>query len=145
MSAALVSTVDIDAPAREVWSVLTDFAGYEKWSNFSRAEGEAQVGSRLVMRMPGMRFRPTITVADADQRLCWVGTLGSGRLFHGEHSFTLSTNADGTTRVTNREEFSGLLATLASPLLKTTGDNGYVAFNRGLKRRVENLTTPSLR
>jgi hypothetical protein len=145
MSAVLVSTVDIDAPAPEVWSALTDFVRYGEWSNFSQAEGEARVGSRLVMRMPGMRFRPTITVADTDERLCWVGTLGSRRLFHGEHSFTLSTNADGTTRVTNREEFSGLLTTLASPLLKVSGDNGYMAFNRGLKRHVEASIAPSAR
>ena len=70
MSAVLVSTVDIDAPVHAVWSALTDFTSYEKWSNFSHAEGEARVGSRLVMRMPGMRFRPTITVADTDERLC---------------------------------------------------------------------------
>ena len=55
----------------------------------------------------------------------------------------MSTNADGTTRVINREEFSGLLTTLASPLLKLTGDNGYMAFNRGLKRHVEASIAPS--
>lgn len=140
MSAVLVSTIDIDTPASAVWSVLTDFANYGTWSNFSHAEGEARVGTRLHMKMPGMSFRPTVTVAERDHKLAWVGTLAGGWLFRGEHSFTLSTNPDGSTHLTNREEFSGVLTTLTKPLLKQTGDNGYAAFNRGLKSHIEVAT-----
>ncbi len=137
MKVVFTSVIDIDATPVAVWEVLTDFASYGEWSNFSKAEGVARVGSRLSMRMPGMSFRPTVTVATPGQELRWVGTLGVKQLFHGQHSFVLSRNDDGTTRLTNHEEFSGALVTLTRPLLKTPKNDGYAAFNRAIKRRVE--------
>ncbi|MEO3860586.1 SRPBCC domain-containing protein [Acrocarpospora sp. B8E8] len=142
MKPILTSVIDIEATPQEVWDVLTDFAAYGEWSNFSSAEGSAQVGSRLTVRMPGMSFRPTVTVADPGRELQWVGTLGVKQLFHGQHSFILSPNPDGTTRLTNREEFSGLLVTVIAPLLRTPKNDGYAAFNKGLEQRVEGRTEP---
>ncbi|MFD3589551.1 SRPBCC family protein [Streptomyces sp. NPDC058683] len=140
MDAVLTAVIDIDATPESVWNVLTDFAAYGEWSNFSAAEGTAQVGSRLTMRMPGMTFRPTVTVATPGQELRWTGTLGTKRLFQGQHSFVLSPNHDGTTRLTNHEEFSGALVTLTRRLLRTPKRDGYAEFNQGLKQRVEGLT-----
>jgi hypothetical protein len=140
MNAVFTAVIDIDATPQAVWDVLTDFAAYGQWSNFSTAQGTAQVGTRLTMRMPGMSFRPTVTVATPGQELRWVGTLGLKQLFHGQHSFILSPNHDGTTRLTNREEFSGVLATLTRPLLRTPKNDGYAAFNKALKQRVEGRT-----
>ncbi|MFD3377591.1 MULTISPECIES: SRPBCC family protein [unclassified Streptomyces] len=140
MDAVLTAVIDIDAAPESVWNVLTDFATYGEWSNFSAAEGTPQVGSRLTMRMPGMTFRPTVTVAIPGQELRWAGTFGTKRLFHGQHSFVLSLNHDGTTRLTNREEFSGALVTLTRRFLRTPKHDGYAAFNNGLKQRVEGLT-----
>lgn len=76
------------------------------------------------MHMPGMTFRPTVTVATPGQELRWVGTLGIKQLFHGQHSFVLSPNHDGTTRLTNHEEFSGALVTLIRPFLRTPKKTG---------------------
>ncbi|MET7685412.1 SRPBCC domain-containing protein [Streptomyces sp. NPDC005423] len=143
MDAVLTAVIDIDATPEEVWNVLTDFAAYGEWSTFSAAEGTAQVGNRLTMRMPGMTFRPTVTVATPGQELRWAGTLGTKRLFHGQHSFVLSSNHDGTTRLTNREEFSGILVTLTRRLFKTPKRDGYAAFNKCLKQQVEVFTERS--
>ena len=140
MNAVLTAVIDIDATPEAVWDVLTDFAAYGQWSNLSTAGGTAQVGTRLTMRMPGMSFRPTVTVATPGQELRWVGTLGVKQLFHGQHSFILSPNHDGPTRLTNLEEFSGALVTLTRPLLRTPKNHGYAAFNKGLKQRVEGRT-----
>ncbi|MEU5599162.1 SRPBCC domain-containing protein [Streptomyces sp. NPDC020298] len=140
MDAVLTAVIDIDATPEEVWKVLTDFSTYGEWSTFSSAEGTAEVGSRLTMHMPGMTFRPTVTVAAPSQELRWAGTLGTKRLFHGQHSFTLSPNRDGTTRLTNHEEFSGALTTLTRRFLRTPKRDGYAEFNQGLKQRVEGLT-----
>src|SRR5215510_8678922 len=119
MNAVFTAIIDIDATPQAVWDVLTDFAAYGQWSTFSTAEGTAQVGTRLTLRMPGMTFRPTVTVATPGHELRWIGTLGVKQIFHGQHSFVLSTNGDGTTRLTNREEFSGVLVTLTRPLMRT--------------------------
>ena len=116
------------------------YPAVKRTANFSTAEGTARVGTRLIMRMPGMSFRPTVTVATPGQELRWAGTLGVKQLFHGQHSFILSPNHDGTTRLTNREEFSGVLVTLTRPLLRTPTNDGYAAFNKGLKQRAEGRT-----
>jgi hypothetical protein len=137
VSYIIQTTIEIDASKEAVWSVLVDLPAYGAWSNFSSAQGKVAVGSRLTMRMPGFSFRPTVTIADPGQRLQWVGTLFTKRLFHGEHSFILHSLPDGTTQVTNREEFSGLLVTLTQWLMKGSTSNGYTRFNAGLKRQVE--------
>jgi hypothetical protein len=77
MKPVLTAVIDIDATPQAVWDVLTDFAAYGEWSTFSAAEGTARVGSRLTMRMPGMPFRPTVTVATPGQELRRVGTTSS--------------------------------------------------------------------
>lgn len=141
MSHVIRTDVDIDASKEAVWDVLVDFPRYGGWSNFSRVEGTAQVGNRLSMKMPGFSFRPTVTAVEPGARLQWSGTLISERLFLGRHSFILSANPDGTTHLTNHEEFSGGLATLFQRFAKQGGDNGYTAFNAGLKRHVEGPAT----
>ncbi|AWS45485.1 SRPBCC domain-containing protein [Streptosporangium sp. 'caverna'] len=140
MSYVITAGVDINAGKEAVWDVLVDFARYGEWSNFSRAEGTARVGSRLTMRMPGFSFRPTVAVAEPGEQLQWAGTLLAERLFHGRHSFILVAKPDGTTHLTNHEEFSGALTTLTQRFMKQNGDNGYTAFNAGLKRQVESRT-----
>lgn len=52
------------------------------------------------------------------------------------HSFVLTPNPDGTTRLTHGERFTGVLVAL---LRGTTKDShtGFEAFNEALKRRVE--------
>jgi hypothetical protein len=142
MSYVIKTEIDIDASKEAVWDVLVDFPRYGEWSNFSRVEGTARVGNRLSMKMPGFSFRPTVTVAEPGERLQWSGTLISERLFLGRHSFILRADPDGTTHLTNHEEFSGALTTLVQRFTKQGGDNGYTAFNAGLKRHVENRATP---
>jgi hypothetical protein len=131
------AVIDVDATKEAVWDTLTDFPAYPEWSTFSRAEGVARVGARLTMRLPHLTIRPVVTVAVPGEELCWAGTLVAERVFRGWHSFTLSTNPDGSTRLTNREDFSGALVTLARPFLKASDDGAYAAFNARLKQRVE--------
>lgn len=142
MSYVIKHDVDIKASPKAVWNVLIDFPRYSEWSNFSRVEGTPQVGSRLAMKMPGFSFRPTVTVAEPGVQLQWSGTLISERLFLGQHSFLLDANPDGTTHLINHEEFSGVLTTLLQRFTKQGGNNGYTAFNTGLKRQVEDRARP---
>ena len=138
MSIVLATTIDIAATPEQVWQVLTDFPSYGEWSNFSRVEGTAELGTRLKIRMPGLWFRPTITAATPDQELEWSATIGSERIFLGAHHFTLVRTDDGTTRLENTETFSGVLTTPFERFFATQHtDSGYAAFNRALKARVE--------
>lgn len=147
MSTTISTTIDIDASPHDVWAVLTDFASYGEWNPFmDRIDGTPEVGTKLAVHLtpPGGRaltFRPTVLAATADEELRWLGTLGVAGLFDGEHSFGLSRNADGTTRLVHAERFSGLLVAL----LKGTTRNshaGFDAFNQALKQRVETAQLP---
>ena len=137
MSYVVSTETDIDAAPGTVWDVLVDLPRYGVWSTFSSAEGRAEVGQRLTMRMPGFTFHPRVTVVEPGRRLQWSGTLLSERLFVGRHTFTLTANEDGTTHLLNHEEFAGVAADVLGRFTKKGGDNGYTAFNAGLKRHVE--------
>lgn len=143
MSIVISTTVDIDAAPEAVWAVLTDFAAYSQWNPLmDRVEGTPEVGEKLVVHLTpngrrGMTFTPTILAATPGQELRWLGKLGVRGVFDGEHSFLLTVNADGTTRLTHGENFSGVLVALLKGTLATT-ENGFTAFNQALKQRVEN-------
>lgn len=147
MSAAVHTTIDIDASPQAVWGVLTNFAAYRDWNPFmDRAEGTPEVGAKLVIHMTanggrGMTFKPTVLAATPGQELRWLGKLGVGGLFDGENSFVLTPNADGTTYLTHGERFSGILVALLKGTLKNS-HAGFEAFNSALKERVETARLP---
>jgi hypothetical protein len=143
MKTAISTTLDIDATPQAVWDVLTDFPTYGVWNPFmDRAEGTAEVGAKLLVHVApnggrrGMTFKPTVLVATPARELRWLGKLGVGGLFDGEHSFVLDRNVDGTTHFTHSESFSGVLVALMKGTLKNT-HVGFDAFNQALKERVE--------
>ena len=147
MATTISSTIDIDASTQDVWGVLTDFAAYGEWNPFmDRIEGTPEVGGKLVVHMTppggrGMTFRPTVLAAVPARELRWLGTLGVRGVFDGEHSFVLTSNADGSTRLTHAERFSGILVAALKGTLGNT-HAGFDAFNRALKDRVETARTP---
>jgi hypothetical protein len=135
------TTVDIDASREEVWSVLADFASYPGWNPFIILTGRAQTRTRVRLKtMPPGRPANTQT---ADVLMAWAprhlriqGTLIAPWLFSGTHIFEL-TELEGGTRLTNREEFSGVLAPVVVTLLGPGLPGGFEAMNRALKARVE--------
>ena len=142
MSTTITTTTRIAADPDAVWEVLTDFASYPEWNPFmSRIEGAPEVGSRLTIRLSpsngrGMTFKPTILVAIPGRELRWLGKLGFGGLFDGEHFFVLNRDGDGGTRMTHGETFSGILVRLMGDATKSA-DDGFDAFNRAIKYRAE--------
>ena len=96
MSKTLVSQIEIDATAEQVWEVLTDFAAYATWNPFIvSAVGAAEVGTTVRMRMQPVGARavsltPTVLEASPGQRLRWRGRFGVTGVFDAEHVFTLT-------------------------------------------------------
>jgi hypothetical protein len=92
----LHTEIDIDAPAGQVWPHLVDLAAYADWNPFiTRAEGVAQEGAKLALRMepPGGRaatLHPRVTVVSEASALEWVGHLGVPGLFDVRHRFELT-------------------------------------------------------
>ncbi|MGS0683602.1 SRPBCC family protein [Nakamurella sp. GG22] len=146
MSATVSTTINIDDGPRAVWDVLTDFPAYPEWNPFmNRIDGTAEVGRRLVVHLAGKggrgtTFRPTVLVSTPGEELRWIGKLGPGGLFDGVHSFVLTTNPDGTTRLTHSERFTGILVALFKGATANS-HAGFDAFNEALKRRVESTAS----
>jgi hypothetical protein len=144
---SLHSEIDVETEPGRVWQVLTDFAAYPRWNPFIvRADGRAQVGSRLTLRMQpiGARpvtLRPTVREVVSGRRLCWLGRLGVPGLLDAEHTFTIDTR-DGGSRLTQHERFSGLLAPMLSRSLNHHTLPAFAAMNVALKEQAEQVAEP---
>jgi hypothetical protein len=140
--ASISREIEIEAPARVVWGVLADTAAYADWNPFlTRVDGAFVVGARPRIRFspPGgraMTMRPRVLVADAPRELRWRGRLGLPGIFDGEHRFLVESLGASRTRVTQSEEFGGILVPFTRTLLARTAE-GFDALNAALKLRAE--------
>ncbi len=135
------TTSHLDAPAHEVWAVLTDFASYGEWNPFITAiSGRPAEDERLdiVLARPNgrrRRVRPTVIRVSPARQFRWFSRLGPGGLFDGEHYFVLEPQEDGTTRLTHGERFTGVLApVMAGPLGQAA--TGVEAMDTALAERI---------
>src|SRR5688500_10768177 len=103
-------TTEIAAPVEVVWAQLTGTASFGDWNPFMPSlEGTLEEGARLQVRItpPGgkaMTFRPTVTAAEENSKLEWLGRFLVRGLFDGRHTFTLKATAEGT-ELTQEETF----------------------------------------
>lgn len=141
----LETRIDINASVERVWSLLIDFPSYPRWNPFVRSiEGILEVGLALkVFIQPqganGMRFQPTVLVAQPNRELRWKGKLFLPGLFDGEHYFKLEAKPGGGLTFHQGENFSGILVPLFRPCLDGPTRQGFVAMNEALKREAEKL------
>ena len=143
MAKQLSAEVEVQASPDRVWEVLADFAAYHQWNPFIvQATGQAVPGSRLELRMrpPGGRtttFRPEVLEADPGRKLRWLGRVLVPGLFDGEHRFTIQPTGPGRVRLTQHEEFRGILAPLLLAFIAKPTLAGFHQMNQALKSRVE--------
>jgi hypothetical protein len=151
MSKQLHAEVEIEATPDRVWAVLTDFAAYQDWNPFIvQAAGRPVPGTRLELRMglAGRRpttIRPQVLEADPGRRLRWLGRVLVPGLFDGEHTFTIRAAGPGRARLTQHEEFRGVLAPLVLRMIAEPTLASFHQMNQALKKRVERPAhTPTL-
>jgi hypothetical protein len=143
MAKQLTTGVEVQASPDRIWEVLADFAAYHQWNPFIvQAAGHVVPGSRLELKMrpPGGRtttFRPHVLEADPGRKLRWLGRVLVRGLFDGEHSFTIQPTGPGRVRLTQHEEFRGLLAAPVLALIAKPTLQGFDQMNQALKSRVE--------
>lgn len=139
---------DIAAPVEIVWAELTAISKYATWNPFiTKFRGDLVQGSRLEIRIEpsggrAMTFRPTITDVVEQDRLEWLGRLGVPGLVDGRHSFDLEAVGVTETRLTQAEEFSGILVPLMGTMLERTRA-GFEAMNDALRVRAERSAATS--
>ena len=101
------------------WQV---FQNLNEWSGWLDAVGQArwiegapwQKGSRFEFHLSQPRpatITPTITDIEIPYKVIWVG---KGMGVTGEHAFVFAPQADGTTRITTMQRYSGA-ATMFAP------------------------------
>ena len=133
---------EIAAPMETVWAEVSAVSEYAEWNPFITAfTGELVPGSRVEVRIapPGgrpMTFRPIITEVTEGRSLESLGRLVMPGVFDGRHSFRLEVLDDGRTRLTQAEEFSGVLVPFTGKILERTRA-GFEAMNEALRGRAE--------
>src|SRR5215210_8203620 len=123
--------IEIDAPAKRVWELLTDFASYPQWNPFIRQiSGRLAPGERLQARLepPGgraMTFKPKVLTVEPNRELRWLGHLLVPGVFDGEHSFTIDPLEENRVPLDQREALKGLLVPLLAQNLETNTQRGF--------------------
>jgi hypothetical protein len=138
------TTAQLDARANEVWAVLTDFPAYGEWNPFiTEISGLLAEDERLaVVSVQGsgkpLAFKPRVLRVSPARQIRWLGRLGPGGLFDGEHYFVLEPQPDGSTVLTHGERFTGILVPLMAKTLVDT-ERGFTSMNEALEARLKSV------
>jgi len=139
---SLHAAVEIDAPAKRVWQIVSDFARYAEWNPFIvRAAGEPRVGERLhiTITAPGMKpvsFRPRVLDVEPGRLIRWKGEFKLPGLFDGRHALIVEPLDGGRSRFTTHEDVSGILLPFAGKVM-TASQQGFELMARALKEHAE--------
>ncbi len=138
------TTTEINAPAERVWKLLSDFEGWGDWNPViprvrGRLEAGAPVDIQLAMGKRRLPIKCTLLRAEPDQELRWRGprSKAQGRLFSGEHYFSLEKLDDARTRFIHGERFRGLLLPLVWSRLEPMLHKRYAEMNEAVKNQSE--------
>ena len=143
MANQLKTQIVINATPQKVWQELTNFSEYPNWNPFIKSiTGDPVVGKKIIARIEppgaqGMTFTPKVLAYNLNREFTWKGNLVIPGLFDGEHIFMLDDNGNGTTTLTQSENFSGLLVPLFKKMIDGKTRQGFDAMNLALKNRVE--------
>ena len=129
------SATAVDAPAEQVWQVITDLPRYRDWNRATRFNTAPTVGKmQLMMVKLGFLWLPVpvlIQHCDAQQGLRWIG--GIPGLITGSHYFRAEPVDDQHTRLVQGEDFYGLLVPVLLPLLGSILGTLYATINADTK------------
>jgi hypothetical protein len=136
---SIQTQVVINAPAKNVRTVLFGFNDYPAWNPFIvKVDGTVAPGSEVTVTVKPVGKDPisgkTTVLAMTDNRLAWRGSLAIPGLFSGHHEFLIE-EVDAThTRFSNNEQMSGAVIPFYD--FKPT-EAGFVQMNQALKQRAE--------
>ena len=108
------ASIEINAPASKVWSLLTSVAAQNQWNTtILKLEGEFKLGGRLTFLTKVAPKQPFKVVVKefAKNHMILTGGMPLG-LFRGNRSFRVTALSDGRTKFETHEVFSGPLVGL---------------------------------
>jgi hypothetical protein len=129
----------IAARPEQIWSILTDGAGYSTWdSGIDRVEGRIAPGETIKLYVkvnPGRAFPVKVTEFKPGESMVFSGGMPLG-LFKGVRTYTLTPQGNGTTRFKMREEYSGPMLPMIWRSMPDLGPS-FNQFANGLKQQAE--------
>ncbi|MCW5715553.1 MAG: SRPBCC domain-containing protein [Bauldia sp.] len=133
--------IDINAPTRSVWDVLSDLPAWTEWNPFIPSiTGVFQPGARLQMTvsplgLKPMVFKPRVLSMREGEEITWGGSFLLV-VYRGDHTMRIDPLPGDRTRFRQRERFMGPMVLFMGKMFGPT-EQGYRAMNLALKRRVE--------
>ena len=110
--------VRIAAAPQKVWALLTNAAAFPNWnSEVLGIDGNIALGERIKLKAkvaPDRTFPLKVSAFEPAKKLVWED---GNKIFKGVRTFTLTSNADGTTTVTMAEVLTGAFLPMIAPKL----------------------------
>lgn len=88
-------------------------------------------------------FAPVVLAVRPDGELRWIGKVGPGGIFDGEHTFLIQPLGRGRTRFTQREQFTGVAIPFYEHRLRADTLPQFRAMNAALARRASRTGSAS--
>ena len=125
--------IDIAAPPERIWKLLTDASRFASWnSTIVELTGKIAQGEKIKLRSklaPGRTFKLTVKDFQPHQRLTWGDAMGT-------RVYTLTANAEGSTRFTMSEKIGGPIFPLFARMIPSF-DESFNQFAADLKLAAE--------
>jgi len=139
----VLTSIDIDASANDVWTTLLDFDNYTHWNPFiTNIDGKAIEGEELkvTISLPfkqSMDFNLRVKSVTDGSEMIWLGQTLKPNILDGEHFLRVESLDDNRTRFSQGEKFSGIMLNLALPLIKGSVLANFNKMNQALKNKLE--------
>lgn len=139
----LQASTEVRATPQQVWAVLTDLSRYRDWNPFIvSSSGQLRAGATLTNRMHDATgdttFTPTVEVVEPGRELRWIGKVGPGGIFDGEHTFTIRQVRPSVVVFTQHEDFTGVAVPFYQHRLHADTLPMFRAMNAALAREASN-------
>ena len=134
------TSIEINAPIKEVWSTLTDFDSYPEWNPLvSKLEGNIAVGGKIHTTIAPLNdtFSPTLLSYKESEEIVWEGHRVAKFVLAGKHYYRLKEHTPTTTLLEHGEFFTGLFSAFIPSKLLIKMKEAFVDHNVALKNRVE--------
>ena len=148
------TTIYINTPPSQLWSILTDFESWIAWNTMCKDMKRLNPSSHPALNT-ALSFTPTIegipamscsvwlTLYDAEKEMAWKGgplPRFMGPLSQGHHWFRLKPDGTGTL-FEHGEDVEGLMKYLVTKGMSATLENALTACNQSSKKYAESQTS----
>lgn len=133
--------IEINAPIKKVWQVLTDFKEYPNWNPLV-GELTGDVREDGMIRTKILPLNNTYTAKllsyQKEQEIVWLGKQGAKFLLAGKHYYRLKKLGENKTLLEHGEYFTGLFSHFISGKLLNKMEQAFHEHNKALKSMAEN-------